>query len=64
MSVETVSPEILEVSEHNERESFEDEELDEDSPLVKSIEENGVIQPPLATSEDGRLRVFVGQRRV
>lgn len=64
MPVEEIDPDEVGVSEQNERQSFEGDELDRDSPLVKSIEQTGVVQPPLAIEVDGTYRVFVGQRRL
>lgn len=64
MGVETVAPETVVVSEYNERQSFEESDLDGESPLVKSVEQSGVIQPPLVLETDGEYRTFVGQRRV
>ncbi len=64
MPVETVDPRRIDVSQFNERQSFDPAEMDSDAPIVKSVENVGIIEPPLVLSEDGQMAVFVGQRRV
>ncbi len=60
MPVEEVDPEIVEISDLNERQS----EVDV-SDLVDSIEDEGIIQPPLVRqTEDGGYEAFIGQRRL
>ena len=64
MPVETVDPDKIDVSQFNERQSFDPAEMDKDAPIVKSVQNIGIIEPPLVLSEDGQMAVFVGQRRV
>lgn len=58
MNVTDVDPNDLQIDEMNERQS--DIETDD---LVESIEDVGVIQPPLVRDTDGTYEVVVGQRR-
>jgi len=64
MGTRMVHPDEVVVSEYNERQSFDPEELVDDE-LVASVKQSGVIEPPLVTeNDDGELAAYVGQRRV
>jgi hypothetical protein len=64
MATEFVSPEDVVVSEFNERQSFDADQMADDE-LVESVRQNGVTEPPLVReNEDGELAAYVGQRRV
>lgn len=70
MSTEMVNPEEVVVSEFNERQSFDADDVADDE-LVASVKQSGVIEPPLVRplhgeNEDGspRFGTYVGQRRV
>lgn len=62
MGTQMVAPSDVVVSDYNERQSFDSDELDE---LVDSVERSGIVEPPLVTeNEDGEYAAYVGQRRV
>lgn len=62
MKVQEVPPENLEIDPLNERNENVGPHKDDDS-LEESIQEQGLIQPPVARSDNGQLKVIVGQRR-
>ncbi len=60
MAIEHIDPHEIEISDLNERQSSVDV-----SNLVDSIEEEGVIQPPIVReNKDGTYEAFIGQRRI
>jgi len=62
MPSKQVDPETIDVSQYNERQTFDPDSLDE---LVDSVERSGVVEPPLVTpTDEDTLAAYVGQRRV
>lgn len=62
MDVIQIDPNELEIDPVNERRENVGPQKDNES-LVRSIREQGVIQPPIVREDNGTLKVVVGQRR-
>lgn len=62
MEFKEVNPNELEIDPINERKENVGPEKDQNS-IEKSIEEQGIIQPPVVRPDNGDLKVVVGQRR-
>lgn len=61
MSIESINPQELEIDEINERTDNVGPHTDED--LEESVEQQGVIQPPIVRKNGDGYKVVVGQRR-
>lgn len=66
MQIKQLDPNKLSIDPINERKDYagpESDEADDDDNIEKSIEEQGIIQPPVARPDNGTHKVVVGQRR-